>query len=296
MNITNDYREKVRAELIRAREKFTGTDTVFASQYGINNTVYSRLKAGQLTGLLRDAQWLNIGRRLQVSLSERTWNVAQTDVYKVIAVEVMFCKEFSKSRIFIDDCGIGKSFTAKHLAKKVENCFYIDASQAKTKSNFIRLVASVVGVDSTGKINEVKEDVKYYLNALPAPVVIIDEAGDLEYTAFLSIKEFWNATEDRCGWFLMGAEGMRAKIDKGIDNKKVGYREIFSRFSEKYSSVVPVERSEKRSFYRKLISDVLIENMEDKQLMEQIVQKSLIENSGRIGGLRRAESLLILNR
>jgi DNA transposition AAA+ family ATPase len=209
---------------------------------------------------------------------------------------VLFCKEHSKSRIFADDCGIGKTYAAKYLARTVKDCFYLDASQCKTKNEFIRALAKAVGVGDRGRIKEIKDDTKYYLRMLPAPVVIIDEAGDMNYAAFLELKEFWNATDSCCGWYLMGADGLREKIERGMRNKKVGFAEMFSRHSERYSTAVPFERNEKIAFYKKLITDVLNVNMTDKANLKSIVARCITaDETGHIGGLRRAEGLLILN-
>jgi len=171
----------------------------------------------------------------------------------------------------------------------------VDASQAKTKRAFIRLIARTLGIDDNGHYTEILANVKYYLHVLPQPIIIIDEAGDLDYPSFLAIKELWNATENVCGWYMMGADGLQAKIERGISNRKVGFREIYSRFSDKFSSIVPVERVEKLNFYKKLITDVLMANCSDKSAMATIVKKCLVQQGGNIGGLRRAESLLILS-
>ena len=37
---------------------------------------------------------------------------------------------------------------------------------------------------------------------------------------------------------MMGADGLKAKIQRSINNKKVGYTEIFSRFGKRYGNVV----------------------------------------------------------
>ncbi len=295
MQLSQNYREQVINELISARENFSGSDAAFAKQYDINGSVFSRLKNGELEGLLKEAQWLQIGRRLNVSTSERKWKAARTMVFAYIESEVLFCKEHSKARIFVDDCGIGKTFTAKYLSRTVKNCFYIDASQAKTKNQFIRLLGRTIGVSDGGKIQDIKYDIKYFLQALPKTVVIIDEAGDLDYNAILELKEFWNATENACGWYMIGADGLRAKLLRGIQNKKVGYRELFSRFSEKFSSVVPVERMERENFYKALINEVLSVNVDDKSIISKIINKCMVKHDGNIGGLRRAESILILH-
>lgn len=297
IQISNDFKTKIVSKMLEVRTNFDGTDQQFAKQWDINNSVFSRLKTtDSYDGLLRDAQWINLGRELDVTVTETKWNVAKTDVFEMIERGVLFCQANAKGMMCVDDCGIGKTFTGKYLARTLKNCFYIDASQAKTKQAFIRLMAKTIGVDDRDKYLKVKANIKYALRMLPNPVIIIDEAGDLEYAAFLELKELWNATDKACGWYLMGADGLREKMERGISHKKVGYAELFSRYSEKFTTIVPQERTEKIAFYRKLITDVLTVNMTNKTRLNEIVKRCLTnDGSGHIGGLRRAESLLILN-
>lgn len=295
LQLSREYKDKVLKALAEIRANFDGTDGAFAKRWGISGSVYNRIKNGFIDGQLRDAQWLYIGRELGVTLHERKWNTARTEVFTIIEEDVLFCKEYAKGRVCVDDCGIGKTYTAKYLSRTQKNCFYIDASQAKTKTQFIRLLARTIGLEDRGRNAELKANIKYYLRMLPQPVVIIDEAGDLEYEAFLELKELWNATEGACGWYMMGAEGLRAKIQRGIEHKRVGFAEIFSRYSERYTTIVPTDRQDRYQFYRKLISDVLSANMDDSKELNNIVRRCLTTDGSTVGGLRRAESLLILN-
>ena len=296
MNITTEFKEKVMAELLEVRTRYGGSDAAFAKQWGINSSVWSRLKGGQMDGLLKDTQWLNLGRELNVSLTERKWNMAKTEVFDAIKSDVEFCQVNSKGIVLVDDCAIGKSYNAKYLAKTLNNCFYIDASQCKTKTLFIRAFAKAIGVDSVGRTADIKANIKYYLRMLETPVVIIDEAGDLEYTAFLELKEFWNATENVCGWYLMGADGLKAKMERGINCKKVGYRELLSRYSDKYMKIIPTDRNQRLAFYKKMITDVISINIKNKSKLQELVRMCLTTDAdGDIGGLRRAETILILH-
>jgi hypothetical protein len=295
LQITQEFKRRVMTALLDVRKNFDGSDAAFAKQWGINGSVFNRMKKGETERVLRDGQWLNIGRELGVTTSERKWNVARTDVFTTIEEDILFCQQYSKSKICVDDCGIGKTFTAKYLSRTLKNVFYVDASQGKTQNQFVRLLAKAVGVDNTGRMYDIKENIKYYLRLLPSPVVIVDEAGDLDYASLLVLKEFWNATENVCGWYMMGADGLRAKIQRGIACKRVGYAELFSRYSERYTSVVPNGREDKVRFYRKLITDVLEVNMEDKKKLNDIVRRCLTNDGENTGGLRRAEALLILN-
>lgn len=295
LEITADYKNKVVAALLKQRENYDGPEAAFARTWGINSAVFNQLKKGKRDGLLKSGQWLNLGRELEVSTGERQWKTARTDVFTVIEEDILFCQQNSKAKICVDECGIGKTYTAKYLSRTLKNCFYIDASQAKTKLQFARLLAKTIGVDHTGKYVEVKANIKYYLGLLPRPIVIVDEAGDLEYSAMLDLKEYWNATENTCGWYMMGADGLRKKIERGIEGKKVGFKELFSRFSERFTTVVPSGRDDRMAFYKKLITEVLSVNMSDTSNLGLIVRKCLTTDSGSVTGLRRAESLLILN-
>ncbi len=298
MEITIEYKEKVIKALLEKRKLFGGTDGAFAKQYEINQSVFSLLKKGQTDGnILRESKWLELGRLLEVNNGERQWNIARTEVFAAIEDDITTCQRYAKAMIYVDDPEIRKSFTAKYLSRTRKNCFYIDCSQCKSKSKFIKTLARTIGVENKGTYADVKDNIKEYLRMLDTPIVILDEAGDLSYSAFLDLKEYWNATEGVCGWYMMGADGLRTVINSGINRSKVGYREIFSRYSSKYLSLVPHDRAEKAQFYRKLITDVLSVNVADKSVIPNIVNHCLIdEKLGFIGGLRRAETKLLLLR
>lgn len=296
IQLPEQFKEDVFAGLMQQRENFSGTDAAFAKQYGIATSIFSRLKTGERGQLINQSQWLNIGRQIGVTLTEKKLKVTRTDVLSIIEEDVTFCQAHSKARIFVDDSEIGKTVAARYLARTLKNCFYLDASQAKTKQLLIRLIARTIGIASDGKYADVKANIKYYLRMLPTPMIIIDEAGDLEYKAFLELKEFWNATENACGWYLIGDDSLEHLITQAIRSKKPGFRALFSRFSSSYTSVTPTGHHDKVLFYRKLITDVLTANIEDKSKINEIVKKCLRhEENGHIGGLRRAESLLILH-
>lgn len=297
ITLTTEFKIKIIDAAIERRKLYDGSDGSFAKSLGISASIWSRMGKGEHMGLLKTTQWIMMAQQLGITIDDRKWNVARTDVFVMIETGVQFCKAHAKAMIFVDDCGIGKTFTAKYLSRTMKNCFYVDASQAKTRQAFIRLLAKTVGGESKGQYFAVKETLKFYLKSINQPVVIIDEAGDLEYEAFLELKELWNATENYCGWYMMGADGLRAKIERGIANKKVGYAEIFSRYSEKFSNVVPRERQDRNAWYKKLIADVLSANNCDPDQINTIAKRCLANDSGgHIGGLRRAESLLILSK
>ena len=298
IQLTNDHKKQIAAALFEQRKHFDGTAEQFSQSYGINYSVYSRLKTAQnFDGLLRENKWVDLGYELDVDVNRAKWNIVKTDVYAMIEEEILFCKQNAKSRICVDNSDIGKTTAARHLAKTQKNCFYIDMSQCPGKIDFIRTLAKAVGVNPNNKISELKAKTKYMLRMLPEPIVVLDEAGDMRYETFLACKEYWNGTEGACGWYMIGADALREWIERGKRNRKVGFYEMFNRYGANYTMLTPSDTKEKLMFYKKLVTDVVKANLADKSKLNAIVAKALVKNedTGEYSGLRRIESLLLLN-
>lgn len=130
---------------------------------------------------------------------------------------------------------------------------------------------------------------------MPNVLVCWDEAGDVKDAVFLEIKEFMNAAEKRCGWIMMGANGLQRKLETGITRNKPGFYEVFSRFGDRFAKIVPEGKDDKEEFYRKMIREVVTANVNDKSKIDKIVKQALVKDSGRYSGLRRVENLIALS-
>lgn len=290
MRLDITFKNKVREAILKDRENYGGNDVEYAKKLGIDKAIYNRMKKGETEKLISDTKWLIIANDLGVKLREDNWKIARTQIYSEIEDNLAVCKETGMSMILVDDCGIGKTFCAKHIVRQMKNAFYVDCSQAKTKQQFIRLLAKTIGVDNTGRYTDVKTAIKTYLIYLEKPLIVLDEAGDLDYNAFLELKELWNAAPRQCGWYMIGADGLRAKIDRGISCKKVGYAEIFDRYSN-FVKLVPTGTDDKEQFYRKLIGDVAYVNVEDKEIVGSLIATCMADNKR----LRYLETLIKIN-
>ena len=257
------------------------SDAKHAAALGISASVYNSLKKGQTAKALSDANWVNIARRLDVNLRDAIeWKGARTATFTYVSTQLEACQERSLSVIMCDMPNIGKTFSARWYVQCHRNAVYVDCSQVKTKRALVKKIAKEFGVGATGKYQDTYEDLVYYLRSMERPLVVLDEAGDLQYEAFLELKALWNATEMCCGWYMMGADGLRAKIDRMVENRKVGYAEIFSRYGGKYSRVTPEDSDERNTFLLEQARVVAKVNAPSGVDIGQIVRKSG-------GGLRR---------
>ena len=173
---------------------------------------------------------------------------AETPVYVYVTEQLKACQTNSISGLLCDRADIGKSFAAKCYVREHPNSVYIDCSQVKCKTKLIRAIAKEFGVDCRGRYSDVYADLVFYLKGISNPLIVLDEAGDLEYSAFLELKSLWNATEYTCGWYMMGANALKHKIDTMIERKKVGYEEIFSRYGQRYQRITPEGAQDYKEF------------------------------------------------
>ncbi len=249
--ITTEQKKKILAAILENR-KLYDSDAKHAKVLGISTSVYSLIKQGQMDRTLADANWVRVARRLGVNLRhEIDWKTARTETYLIVTTQLETAQSSSLSMILCDEPNIGKTYSAKQYVASHKNAAYIDCSQVKTKRRLIRKVATEFGLDSKGTYGDVYEDLVFYLRSVEQPLIILDEAGDLQYEAFLELKALWNATEHCCGWYMMGADGLKEKINRSIDCKKVGYTEMLSRYGGRYCKVTPDDGKERERFLMK---------------------------------------------
>ncbi|HIZ92421.1 MAG TPA: ATP-binding protein [Candidatus Bacteroides merdavium] len=250
MELTNEIKQRI-MEAIRANRDNYPSDNKHAAALGISASVYNALKKGNIDRQVSDTNWICIARRLNVSLSEEMeWHAAETPTYIFISEQLATCQQGGMSAILCDMANIGKTFTARAYVKAHRNAIYVDCSQVKTKQRLIRFIAKEFGISTNGRYVDVYDDLVFYLRTLDHPLIILDEAGDLQYEAFLELKALWNATERCCAWYMMGADGLKEKINRSIECKKVGYTEMLSRYGDKYSKVTPDDAKERDTFLK----------------------------------------------
>lgn len=278
--ITTDIKNRITAAITEARRNYP-SDAKHAASLGITTSVYSSVKNGQTERVLSDANWISIARKLGVSLrGEIEWKAAKTPTYQYISAQLELCQQSGLSGILCDLPNIGKTFTARCYVQGHRNAVYIDCSQVKTKLKLVRKIAGEFGVDAKGRYSDVYDDLVFYLRSIETPLIILDEAGDLQYEAFLELKALWNATERCCAWYMMGADGLKEKINRSIECKKVGYTEMLSRYGDRYSKVTPDEAGDRRAFLNEQARIVATVNAPEGTDIAQIVRKTG-------GGLRR---------
>lgn len=255
--------EHIRQAILAQRKNFAGSDAAYATYLGISAAGYSRIQKGDVDKVLSEAKWLAIANQLGIDANGREpWKLANTPVFAYITAQLKMCQTESMSLVFCDSTDIGKTFAAKKYALENKNVAYIDCSQCKSKSKFIKSIAKAFGVDVKGRYDDIYEALVGFLQSqIIPPLVILDEAGDLENKTFLETKSLWNASEGKVGWFMMGADGLKAKIERSIECKSIGFAEIFSRFGSKFQRGTPEGREDRAKYDAAQASAIIKANL-----------------------------------
>lgn len=240
--MTQEQINKVVAAVTEDRKKVI-SDAAHSRRLDIGSSTYSQVFRSGHHDKMTDAQWSEIAYRLKVNLkSSFVWNVARTPTFEFIYAQLAKCQKESMSLIFCDAAGLGKTFTAERYEEDNDNVALVDCSINKTKKRLLNQISREMGIPSTGTPTVIFDRLIYHINNVKTkPLVILDEAGDLDRHAFLEIKALWNATRDSCGWYMMGAVGLKKRIELGTNNEFVGYEEIFDRYGAKFQSITNKE-------------------------------------------------------
>lgn len=256
----------------------------FAKSIGFNPADLTNLKGQkwkESPQLIGQDKWIRLARYVGYTRDEaQRWLSADTYVKQFITQQLTTYQTFQFSGIFCDDAGIGKTHACKEYVKKHPNAFYIDCSKSRTRNKMIKALAIAVGLETDGRYDDILENAIYALELMSNPIVVWDEAGDLDDRAFLELKRIYNDLEGKCAFFLIAADGMKSKIKRGIACKKVGFTEVFSRFGKKFSSVVPEVKEEKAEFLREMAVTILRTNGVTDQPTIRKILTSLTDEGG----------------
>jgi hypothetical protein len=272
--INLEIKTRIIAEIASRKANYK-SQAAMARALDINPAQLSRVLKGEFENVLSDGNYISIARKLGVELRQKdAWVTAKRRVFNFIWGQLEACQENSLSALLCDIADIGKTHTAKEYVKEHKNAIYIDCSQVKSKQRLIRKIAQEFGLIPAGKYIDVYEDLVFYLKSIDSPLVILDEAGDLDYAAFLELKALWNATEHSVGWYMMGADGLKAKIDRNLNCKKVGYTELFSRFGSKYQKISPDGKEARDEFNREQVALIAKANGVENAYLQKVYASS----------------------
>lgn len=255
-NLSLAHKEGIRKKLLAA---FHGSGFPSRSKYGISIGItgsdFSNIENNKWRDndrLLSTQKWMRIAREVGYEFTKRQgWQTAETATYRAIRRQLEMCAKDGMCAMFCDEAGLGKTHAVREFCANTPDAFYINGGSSPRKTAFIRALAKAVGINpDRSKLEDVLLDTMTYLKSLPHPVLVIDEAGDLDNSTYLLLKRLYNELEFQCGIYMVGARGLKKRIDSAVRNRTNGFEEVFSRFGGRFTTILPEGVKERKDFLR----------------------------------------------
>lgn len=281
--IFTDIEKQQIGKMILERQELSGqSQAKFAKSNDFNPADISNLRGEtwmKQPALIGDQKWIKFARFVGYNRkSELVWNTANTRVKLEIDAQLTACKNYAFTAILCDDAGVGKTYACKEFAARNPHVYYIDCSNCRSRLRLIRAIGKAVGLEANYRADDVFEDAMYLLRNTDNPLAIFDEVGDLDDRAFLELKRMYNNLEGICGFYLVGADGLKRKIERGEASKKVGFTEIFSRFGKKFTKIMPIDPEDRANRLLKMTAELLVANDVTDSQQIKTIQNAVISN------------------
>lgn len=245
---------------------FKGSQNKFAISIGLSGTdmtylLSDRWKTKKDAAKVGPRKWIDVAIAVGFSRNQGLrLKIAPTMVYQDIYAHLQACQTEAACVLLCDQPGIGKTATAKHYADTHHGAIYIDCSRVNRKIAFVRKLARTLGLESKGRIDDLIERIVATIKLCANPVLILDEAGDMDAKLLLLVKQLYNELEGICGFYLMGSDGLRNRIKRGVYLNKLGFTEVLSRMGGKPIRITSENPKDRKEEYRLMAEDILQAN------------------------------------
>lgn len=254
--LSKEHKEGIRKKLLAAfANSGFPSRAKYAVSIGITGSDFSNIESGKWRAndrLLSAQKWMRIAREVGYEFNQRqSWQTAETVTYRAIRRQLEMCAHDGLCAMFCDEAGLGKTHAVREFCNNTPDAFYINGGSHPRKTAFIRALATAVGINpDRSKLEDVLLDTMTYIKSLPRPVLVVDEAGDLDNSTYLLLKRLYNELEFQCGIYMVGARGLKKRIDSAVRNRTNGFEEVFSRFGGRFTTVLPQGAKERMDFLR----------------------------------------------
>ena len=226
-----EQKERIRERLEAYVKRYPSQNKAANSLKGTSAGTISAILNGKWD-LISDEMWMKLSSQLDAS-SE--WQLCRTAAFDALMFYMQDAKDESNVMWVTGPAGIGKSTAAGVFRNGHRNVFMLTCSEDMHKSDFIRELASKVGVRATGMT--VRETLMAVIDALvrmDRPLLIFDEGDKLTDKVLYYYISLYNALEDKCGMIFLSTNYIQERMRQGLARGKKGYDEIDSRICRRF--------------------------------------------------------------
>ena len=188
---------------------------------------------------ISDDMWRNIAAQVCTGVSGE-WQIVATAANQEMNYVLDDAQRWRSVTWVVGDAGCGKTTAARQYEATHGDAFYILCSEDMRRGDFIRDIASRIGLRTDGyTLRDNLDAIIAALVQMQHPLLIFDEADKLSERVFHYFIDLYNRLEERCGIVFFSTAYIKRRIKMGLRYDKKGYNEIDSRIGRKFFEVEP---------------------------------------------------------
>lgn len=235
MEMTNNEKQLIADKLRAYVAKYASQNKAVASMKGTSAGTVSNILNGKWENISED-MWRKVSDQVKsVGDKDGGWQIVETQAFHDITLALRDAQDYKNVTWVVGEAGSGKTTTARIFGEENKEVFYILCSEDLHKGDFVREIATKMGIRTDGyTVRELWMTIQDELILMDAPLLVFDEADKLIESVFQYFISLYNKIEDKCGVVFLSTDYIKTRISRGLRCKKRGYKEFYSRIGRKY--------------------------------------------------------------
>lgn len=258
-------KEAIAAKLRAYVDSKESQNAAAKSLRGVSAATVSQMLNGKWE-LIADDMWRTVAN--QIGYDPRRWSVVPTEGYTRMTQVLTDAQRHSLVMAVVGDAGCGKSQAIKTYAEQNRGVIALSCSEYWNRKEFLGELLQNLGVEPGGTTvaDMVREAIRQ-LKRREGVLIVMDEADKLSDQVLHFFITIYNKLEDTVGIVLCATQYLKKRIERGANNNRKGYKEIYSRIGRKFIPMPVVNRGD--------IKAVCMANgLEDRREIERIIEDS----------------------
>ena len=229
-------KQQIKEALAAYMAKYPSRNKAAQSLKGVSAPTISSIMNDNWVNI-SDDMWRNIAAQVCTGVSGE-WQIVATSAHQEMNYVLDDAQRWRNVTWVVGDAGCGKTTAARQYEAEHGEVFYILCSEDMRRGDFIRDIASRIGLRTDGyTLRDNLDAIIAALVQMQHPLLIFDEADKLSERVFHYFIDLYNRLEERCGI-------VKRRIKMGLRYDKKGYNEIDSRIGRKFFELEPTGPSD----------------------------------------------------
>ena len=236
-------KQQIKEALAAYMAKYPSRNKAAQSLKGVSAPTISSIMNDNWVNI-SDDMWRNIAAQVCTGVSGE-WQIVATSAHQEMNYVLDDAQRWRNVTWVVGDAGCGKTTAARQYEAEHGEVFYILCSEDMRRGDFIRDIASRIGLRTDGyTLRDNLDAIIAALVQMQHPLLIFDEADKLSERVFHYFIDLYNRLEERCGIVFFSTAYIKRRIKMGLRYDKKGYNEIDSRIGRKFFELEPTGPSD----------------------------------------------------